>query len=146
MSGSVTMSIATIRSCTRVKPTTASGLSGEPTTKPAVPLTSAVFLTVRSLFDLRLHRVATYRERDRVMARYAPVSLIVLPGVWVMLVAGAFTGVFWGLGVDPLREAFYLSGSSLFTTSGPPASVSSRTTCVPGGIGSSGRRNWLPAA
>ena len=83
---------------------------GEP-----VALTRAVFVAVRALFGLRLKRVQTYRERDRVMARYAPVSLIVLPGVWVALVALGFTGVFWGLGVDPLVKAFELSGSSLLT-------------------------------
>jgi hypothetical protein len=83
---------------------------GEP-----VPLTRAVFLSVRRLFDLRLRNVASYTERDRVMARYAPVSLLVLPGVWVALVILGFGGVFWGLGVDPVVTAFELSGSSLLT-------------------------------
>lgn len=83
---------------------------GEP-----VPLTLGVFRAVRSVFELRLRRVATYTERDRVMARYAPISLLLLPGAWVALVIAAFTGVFWGLGVDPLRRAFELSGSSLLT-------------------------------
>lgn len=83
---------------------------GEP-----VLLTRTVFLTTRALYDLRLRRVTTYAERDRVMARYAPVSLIVLPGVWVALMIAAFTGVFWGIGVDPLRRAFQVSGSSLLT-------------------------------
>lgn len=83
---------------------------GEP-----VPLTRAVFLTTRALYDLRLRRVTTYAERDRVMARYAPVSLIMLPGIWIALMIAAFTGVFWGLGIDPLRRAAQLSGSSLLT-------------------------------
>ncbi len=83
---------------------------GEP-----VPLTRAVFLTIRRLFDLRLTKVATYEERDRWMARYSPTSLIVLPGVWVALVLAGFTGVFWGPGIDPLGRAFDVSGSSLLT-------------------------------
>jgi len=83
---------------------------GEP-----VALTWTVFRVVRKLFDLRLTRIDNYAERDRVMARYAPVSLIVLPGIWVATIALAFTAVFWGLGVDPLRQAFVLSGSSLLT-------------------------------
>ena len=83
---------------------------GEP-----VPLTRAVFQAVRWLFDLRLKRLDTYEDRDRVMARYSPVSLIVLPGVWVTLVMIGFTLVFWGLGVDPLSRAFDVSGSSLLT-------------------------------
>jgi len=49
------------------------------------------------------------------MARYAPVSLLLLPLAWVGLVLIGFTGVFWGLGVDPLRQAFEESGSSLLT-------------------------------
>ncbi len=74
-----------------------------------------MFVTIRRLFDLRLRKVATYEERDRWMARYSPTSLIVLPGVWVALVLAGFTGVFWGLGVDPLGRAFDVSGSSLLT-------------------------------
>jgi hypothetical protein len=83
---------------------------GEP-----VPLTRAVFLTIRALFDLRLKRVRSYTERDRVMARYAPVALMVLPGVWVACVIASFTAVFWGLGIEPLGRAFQVSGSSMLT-------------------------------
>lgn len=83
---------------------------GEP-----VALTRGTFIAMRKLFDLRLKRVSSYKERDRVMARYSPFSLIVLPGVWVALVLLGFTGVFWGLGVDPIERAFDVSGSSLLT-------------------------------
>jgi hypothetical protein len=83
---------------------------GEP-----VALTRGTFIAMRKLFDLRLTRVSSYEERDRVMARYSPFSLIVLPGVWVALVMIGFTGVFWGLGVDPVERAFDVSGSSLLT-------------------------------
>lgn len=83
---------------------------GEP-----VALTRAVFLAIRRWFDLRVKGVSDYEERDRRMALYAPVSLIVLPGVWVALVLVGFTGVFWGLGVDPVTRAFDVSGSSLLT-------------------------------
>jgi hypothetical protein len=83
---------------------------GEP-----VALTRATFIAMRKLFDLRLKRVESFQARDRVMARYSPISLIVLPGVWVALVLLGFTGVFWGLGVDPLERAFDVSGSSLLT-------------------------------
>lgn len=83
---------------------------GEP-----VQLTRGTFIAMRKVFDLRLKRVDSYEERDRVMARYSPMSLIVLPGVWVALVMLGFTGVFWGLGIDPLSRAFDVSGSSLLT-------------------------------
>lgn len=83
---------------------------GEP-----VMLTRGVFLTIRRLFDLRVRRLETYYRRDRAMAYYAPIGLVVLPGSWVALTVAGFTGVFWGLGVDPVRRAFTLSGSSLLT-------------------------------
>lgn len=81
----------------------------------AVPLTRFVFLTVRAFFDVRVRKAADYVERDRRMALYSPMSLIILPGVWVFLVLVGFSGVFWGLGVDPLTRAFDVSGSSLLT-------------------------------
>ncbi|CAN5280999.1 hypothetical protein BH18ACT4_BH18ACT4_04080 [soil metagenome] len=80
-----------------------------------VVLTQMVFESLRSLFNLRVSRVSTYEERDRIMAFYAPIALVVLPGVWVALAIGGFTAVYWGLGLDPLRRAFVLSGSSMLT-------------------------------
>src|SRR5687768_12908218 len=71
-----------------------------------VRLTRSVFLGVRWIFDLRLKRAKTYEQRDHALALYAPATLVALPWTWVTLVLGGFTAVFWGLGVDPLREAF----------------------------------------
>ena len=55
------------------------------------------------------------------MALFGPLGLILLPGVWALLIISSFTAIYWGLGVDPLRHAFSMSGSS-FTTLGvtPP--------------------------
>src|SRR5437867_2301451 len=69
-----------------------------------------VFLKMRDLFTLRAGPNATYEKRDRVMALYAPVSLLVLLAVWVSLVLGGYTGMFWGLGHRSWRAAFTLSG------------------------------------
>ena len=49
------------------------------------------------------------------MAMYAPIGLLGLAASWVVLVIAGFTLVYWGLGVDPLRQAFLESGSSLLT-------------------------------
>src|SRR2546426_5054639 len=49
------------------------------------------------------------------MALYAPVSLLVLVGVWVPLVVAGYTGMFWGLGGRSVPTAFRLSGSSVLT-------------------------------
>ena len=78
-------------------------------------LTRAVFIGVRKIFDLRVRKAATWADSDRIMARYAPVALIALPGVWISVVLLAFTPMFWALGSDFPREAFTRSGSSLLT-------------------------------
>lgn len=78
-------------------------------------LSRVIFLTVRKAFDLRLKRVDDWEATDRLMARYAPVALIVLPAAWIALVVLAFTPMFWALGSDFPREAFTRSGSSILT-------------------------------
>lgn len=78
-------------------------------------LARAVFLPTRAVFRLWAGPGATYERRDRVMALYAPVALLILLGVWVTLILGGYTAMFWGLGGRPLRTAFVLSGSSVLT-------------------------------
>src|SRR3982751_5510440 len=82
---------------------------GEP-----VALTRAGFVGVCALFNLWTRRAKSYERRDRSLAMYAPICLVALPGAWVTLVLLGFTAIDWGLGVDPLRGAFFMSGSSLF--------------------------------
>jgi hypothetical protein len=83
---------------------------GEPVT-----LTRLVFVPLRRLFLIRVKRAKTYEDRDRALALYAPVGLVLMPGSWVALVITGFTLIFWGLGSDTVREAFELSGSSMLT-------------------------------
>jgi len=78
-------------------------------------LTRLVFRNMRSLFELRVRNARTYAERDRMLALYAPTSLLVLPVVWLFNVLIGYMGMFWALGVQPLYAAFKLSGSSLLT-------------------------------
>jgi hypothetical protein len=73
-----------------------------------------VFFNMRRLFRLRARPKLPYEKRDRVMALYAPVSLLVLLLVWLGLILAAYTGVYWGMG-HTLPEAFSLSGSALLT-------------------------------
>ncbi len=77
--------------------------------------TRLVFLAVRKVFDLRLRFARTYEARDRVMALYAPLSLLILPGTWLVLVIIGYTGMYRALGVAPWRQAFVESGSSVLT-------------------------------
>jgi hypothetical protein len=74
-----------------------------------------VFVAMRRLFDFWTARVSSYEERDRIMAFYAPVSLLVLPPVWLILVWLGYAAMYWGIGVDSWRTALLDSGSSLLT-------------------------------
>ena len=71
------------------------------------------------------------------MALYAPLGLILLPGVWVLLVMAGFSGIFWGSGVKPFSEAFVTSGSSLLTLGfvRPPGTARVALAFVEAGIG-----------
>jgi hypothetical protein len=81
-------------------------------------LTRAHFLILRRIFDVAARTSRDdrdWRRHDRVMAFYAPIGLVLLPGVWVVLVMIGFTFIFWGIGVNPWTEALAVSGSSLVT-------------------------------
>jgi hypothetical protein len=79
------------------------------------PLTRLVFLIVRSVFNLRLRWTKTYHGKDRIMAFYAPVSVLALLPAWLALVAIGYMGMFWALGASSWFEAYKISGSSLLT-------------------------------
>jgi len=78
-------------------------------------LVRAEFIALAWVFGLIAHDRRSYAARDRVLAYYAPIGLILLPGLWVVLIIVAFALIYWGSGLDPLREAFIVSGSSLLT-------------------------------
>jgi hypothetical protein len=73
-----------------------------------------VFLNMRRVFRLRARPGRSYEDRDRVMALYAPVSLLVLLLVWEAAVFFGYMLIFWALG-QSLADAFVLSGSSVLT-------------------------------
>lgn len=78
-------------------------------------ITRWTFLVTRRLFELRLRFNHTYIERDRIMAYYAPVSLLLLLPVWLFLTEIGFSFMFWAIGAESYFEAFAVSGSSLLT-------------------------------
>ncbi|CAN5686060.1 hypothetical protein BH10CHL1_BH10CHL1_08980 [soil metagenome] len=78
-------------------------------------ITSTLFVIMRRVFDLRVRQMKTYTERDRVMALYAPVSLLVLVPVWMALVLIGYACLYWVAGIDSINRAFLISGSSLLT-------------------------------
>jgi hypothetical protein len=85
-----------------------------PRAEPSL-LTQGVFIGTRKVFALRVSKLSTWEAADRVMARYAPVCLLLLPAVWIIGMILGFTPMFWALGSDFPREAFTRAGSSLLT-------------------------------
>jgi hypothetical protein len=77
-------------------------------------LTSVVFLTVRRVMDPWLRRCSPAR-RERLLRRYAPLSLVALAGSWGLLVIIGFTPVHWAVGELSWIDALQVSGSSLTT-------------------------------
>ena len=84
-----------------------------PRSSPTI-LTRVIFLTVRDLFSI-FEKRATYEQRDRILALYAPLSLLVMPPVWLICVLVGFMGMFWAAGGRSWYQALRISGSSLLT-------------------------------
>lgn len=85
-----------------------------PRGEPSI-LTRLVFEVVRRLFLLRLRKRDSYARRDRVLAFYAPVTLLLLLPVWLALVSFGYMGMFWAFDGGSWFQAFRVSGSSLLT-------------------------------
>lgn len=79
------------------------------------PLVKVVFWAVRKIFDLRLRAAHTFGERERIMAFYAPLSLMALLPAWYLLVMLGYMLMFRAVGAETWYLAFRDSGSSLFT-------------------------------
>ena len=74
-----------------------------------------VFRTSYRLFTALASRRSTFEGRDRTMALFAPVSLLLLPVAWYTVVLFGYMGMFRAVGVDSWRDAFSVSGSSMLT-------------------------------
>jgi hypothetical protein len=81
----------------------------------ASSITRWVFLTMRRVFLVAASRRLPYDRRDRRLALYAPISLTVTLAVWLVLVLLGYTLMYMGVDDLSARQAFTLSGSSLFT-------------------------------
>lgn len=74
-----------------------------------------VFDSIYRLFLISLWRAKTYEQRDRALAFFIPVTLFILPIVYLGLAILAYTPIYWALGSPSLYDALWLSGSSLLT-------------------------------
>lgn len=79
------------------------------------PISSLVFRMIRRLIQFLTKRVRSYYQRDRVMAYFAPISLLALLPVWYSLITVGYTLVYWAMGGVSIYQAFRVSGSSLLT-------------------------------
>ncbi|MCP5094711.1 MAG: hypothetical protein GY943_04075 [Chloroflexi bacterium] len=77
-------------------------------------LTAVIFRTISFFFQIRVKN-ATYDKRDRVMALFAPITLFIMPIVFLGLVLIGYMFLFWAMGMTSIYEMFRLSGSSLLT-------------------------------
>jgi hypothetical protein len=83
-------------------------------------LARLIFRYTYRLFLLRAYKVPTYEERDRILALFAPMVLLIQPIVYLGLLTLGYAPLYWVLDPRPLtlttlREAYHLSGSSLMT-------------------------------
>lgn len=78
-------------------------------------LARPVFISLRWLFNLYLHKPRPYPQIDRWMAFYAPISLLSLLPYWLLLLAFGYTAMYWSLGAGSSYHSFRISGSSLLT-------------------------------
>jgi len=80
-----------------------------------VRLTRAISVVISRIFELILRPAKTYETRDRVMALYAPVVLMMMVVVWLVMLIAAFTMIFLAVEGKGVSRAFSEAGSSLFT-------------------------------
>jgi hypothetical protein len=78
------------------------------------PLTQFAFRSIHRVFERIASPTRPYAERDRIMAYYGPIALVLLPAFWLVLLAASFAAMFWAIGL-PATEAVVVSGSSLLT-------------------------------
>jgi fumarate reductase subunit D len=77
-------------------------------------LLAFVFVNVRKVFNLVAGPTRPYAVRDRRLAWFAPVGLLLFPVVEVVVIIAGYTLIYWALGLD-LEAALRESGSSMLT-------------------------------
>ena len=80
-----------------------------------VLLPRLVFLGMRAFYGLITRHIDQHDHREAVLARFAPMSLLVLAASWVTIVLLAFIPMYWALSDITWRNSLLLSGSSITT-------------------------------
>jgi hypothetical protein len=103
-------------------------------------LSRFAFLTTRRIFSWVASPKRPYVIRDRIMAYYGPIGLLLVLVFWLFLVMLGYAAVYWAIGVGgdprgeadpgPIVDALRLSGSSLLTLGFAAPSVPGTTFLV----------------
>jgi len=100
-----------------------------------VRLSRAVFRNTFRLFRVVIIRIHSDAVRDTLWAFYSPMSVMLLPLSWVILLMIGFTMMFWGVSEPSLGTSLSLSGAAI-TTEGflAPKGGTQITLYIIGGI------------
>lgn len=100
-----------------------------------VRLSRALFRNTFRLFRFIALRVPSDQARNALLALFAPLSVMLLPLTWVILLMVGFSAMFWGVSEPSLGSALSLSGAAL-TTEGflAPKGAAETTLCIIAGI------------
>ncbi|GGF16581.1 hypothetical protein [Hymenobacter cavernae] len=81
----------------------------------SVLINNWTFMAIRFVFNQLATKQKTYAKRDRIMALYAPLSLVSLPIVWLAVASFGYILIFWALGEEDWLQCYRLSSSALLT-------------------------------
>ncbi len=80
-----------------------------------VAISTWVYRGMRTLFMIPAGPSRSYAKRDRVLALYGPMTLLTLPIVWLIMIGGAYSLMFWAIRGGSFVDAIAISGSSITT-------------------------------
>ncbi len=80
-----------------------------------VTFTRSIARASRAVFNLGVRSADTYPKRDRIMALYAPITLLLFPAVWLVSLFIGFAAMFYAATGASAGTVFRFSGSALFT-------------------------------
>jgi hypothetical protein len=78
-------------------------------------LSQALFVLSSRAFEAAAERTSSPRRSEAIRARFAPVTLMLLPATWALGIMTGFVPMYWAVGVRPFGETVVLTGSSLTT-------------------------------
>jgi hypothetical protein len=78
-------------------------------------LSRVLFVASSRLFEAAARRSSSPGGAEAIRARFAPVTLMLLPATWALGIMVGFVPMYWAVGVRPFGEAAVLTGSSITT-------------------------------